>query len=324
VIVFVFALFALFFALRVVCTLLFLSAPLVLVAHGYLQAIREKIAPDPDTFINTDLDVVTLEISLSLDALRQSNRQYYVTGDAAGLKRTDKSGGARFDARKAQGRELNEALEATEQEIQEQQSLFDQALQKKQAIKNEYAQAVRLWLRPTASARALWFGLAAFSFPLVLSLSTNLGDLASSTVLLNPFDARGPIVAACILGALIGIVAYRLFLRGELSRSPLLTQYDERSMDLASVRFQEIHQSDAEGRDEQTAKAGSPDETWYEVLNVDAEAPTDQIKAAYRVAIKQYHPDSLQGRGCKILELAEQETRRLNEAYGRAREARSF
>ncbi|MCK1655283.1 hypothetical protein IVA88_28135 [Bradyrhizobium sp. 149] len=50
----------------------------------------------------------------------------------------------------------------------------------------------------------------------------------------------------------------------------------------------------------------------------------DRIKSAYREGMKQYHPDHFEGRGQKVKDLANQETRRINAAYHAVREARQF
>jgi DnaJ-domain-containing protein 1 len=50
----------------------------------------------------------------------------------------------------------------------------------------------------------------------------------------------------------------------------------------------------------------------HEILGVPPNATRDQIMAAYRDLIKQYHPDFQQSRGPKLRELAERESQLLN------------
>jgi DnaJ domain len=56
----------------------------------------------------------------------------------------------------------------------------------------------------------------------------------------------------------------------------------------------------------------------YAVLGIDPTASTDEIKAAYRDKIKQYHPDRVASLGPKLQELAERKTKALNAAYEEA------
>jgi hypothetical protein len=58
--------------------------------------------------------------------------------------------------------------------------------------------------------------------------------------------------------------------------------------------------------------------TWYEALGVTSNASLDEIKAAYKEQIKQYHPDRVAALGPKLKALAELETKALNAAYEEA------
>jgi DnaJ-domain-containing protein 1 len=56
-------------------------------------------------------------------------------------------------------------------------------------------------------------------------------------------------------------------------------------------------------------------ESAYIVLKVSPKATEEQIKQAYLMRIKEYHPDRLQTFGEEIIELAKKKTQQINEAY---------
>jgi len=66
----------------------------------------------------------------------------------------------------------------------------------------------------------------------------------------------------------------------------------------------------------------SGSDAWNVVLGVAPDAAPDEIKAAYHTAMKSYHPDKVAGLGSKLQALAEEETKRLNEAYREAKAVR--
>jgi DnaJ domain len=57
---------------------------------------------------------------------------------------------------------------------------------------------------------------------------------------------------------------------------------------------------------------------WFDILGVSPAASLEQIKQAYRVLVKQNHPDRVHGMSQQFHELAERETRKLNSAYEEA------
>ncbi|ROL61988.1 hypothetical protein D9V86_02950 [Bacteroidetes/Chlorobi group bacterium ChocPot_Mid] len=56
-------------------------------------------------------------------------------------------------------------------------------------------------------------------------------------------------------------------------------------------------------------------ESAYIVLKVSPKETEEQIKQAYLMRIKEYHPDRLQTFGEEIIELAKKKTQQINEAY---------
>ena len=54
---------------------------------------------------------------------------------------------------------------------------------------------------------------------------------------------------------------------------------------------------------------------WHEVLNVDPAASMEEIHAAYRRLISQYHPDKVEHLGPELKELAARKSQEITVAY---------
>lgn len=61
---------------------------------------------------------------------------------------------------------------------------------------------------------------------------------------------------------------------------------------------------------------------WHEVLQVAPTASADEIRAAYRQLISQYHPDKVETLGPDIRDLARRKSQEITVAYERGLEAR--
>ena len=66
---------------------------------------------------------------------------------------------------------------------------------------------------------------------------------------------------------------------------------------------------------EPTSEELPPDRRWFSVLEVSPSATLDEIKEAYKLKIKQNHPDRVHGMAPMFRDLAEDETKKLNAAY---------
>ena len=54
---------------------------------------------------------------------------------------------------------------------------------------------------------------------------------------------------------------------------------------------------------------------WHEVLEVSPGASVDEIRAAYRQLMSQYHPDKVATLGAELRALAERKSAQINAAY---------
>lgn len=57
---------------------------------------------------------------------------------------------------------------------------------------------------------------------------------------------------------------------------------------------------------------------WSQVLGVPPDAEATEIRAAYRRALSQYHPDKVDGLGAELRELAHRKSQEITEAYRQA------
>ncbi|MBP5531604.1 MAG: TerB family tellurite resistance protein [Lentisphaeria bacterium] len=64
----------------------------------------------------------------------------------------------------------------------------------------------------------------------------------------------------------------------------------------------------------------------YQLLGVSPQCSDDEVKKAWRVKAKEYHPDRLRGKGVEesVIRLAEEQMRRVNDAYEQIKKARGF
>ena len=58
---------------------------------------------------------------------------------------------------------------------------------------------------------------------------------------------------------------------------------------------------------------------WWQVLDISERSTFEDVKTAYRMKIKQYHPDKVMSLPREFQELADRKTKELNRAFGQAR-----
>ena len=82
-------------------------------------------------------------------------------------------------------------------------------------------------------------------------------------------------------------------------------------------RQEERNRAERESQENQSQGAQSiKDEKYYRsVLNLGRSCSSDEIRQAYRSLVAQYHPDKVNHLGPKLKQLAEDEMKRINEAY---------
>lgn len=59
-------------------------------------------------------------------------------------------------------------------------------------------------------------------------------------------------------------------------------------------------------------------EAWFDILKVSPAASVDEIQAAFKSQIRQYHPDKVASLGPELRELAEEKSKAINTAYQEA------
>lgn len=64
-----------------------------------------------------------------------------------------------------------------------------------------------------------------------------------------------------------------------------------------------------------TARRSSSPRSPYEVLQIPQHASPEEIKAAYRRRVQEYHPDKVADMGPEIREVAERRMKEINAAY---------
>jgi DnaJ-domain-containing protein 1 len=79
-----------------------------------------------------------------------------------------------------------------------------------------------------------------------------------------------------------------------------------------------------QGEDRQSANDSGASRSWWETLNVERDASTEQIKSAFRREIARYHPDRVEGLGIELRQLAELKAKEVNHAYAMAKQQRQF
>jgi len=70
--------------------------------------------------------------------------------------------------------------------------------------------------------------------------------------------------------------------------------------------------------DDAPPAADAPSAAWHEVLQVSPAAAMEDIHAAYRRLVSQYHPDKVASLGAELQALANRKSKQINAAYEEA------
>ena len=97
-------------------------------------------------------------------------------------------------------------------------------------------------------------------------------------------------------------------------------EYDDESGD-GNCDEQAESSTSHEKKSEEGKRESSKIKTWWSVLGVSRSASEEDIKAAYRSLMHQYHPDKVAALGPELRELAERKSTEINAAYEEAKKA---
>lgn len=284
------------------------------------------------------------------EAAAQLRAKLYDLGERQGLARTKNSNGRRYDSRHRSGKTLNIKLDEVDLAISE----ADEAIF---SLRSEVFGRMPVWhgefdrwvkkrasnLAVRTSLQAVVFSAIAFNplskfFPAFATWLLSLSGWLEGVLLWRPVSPE--VLSHGIVFIVVGYASLaigyryhqgqlRLKIDGVRAKAWLRLErkWNPRSGDFDA--FEEWEYRFADG-DNESANNSSTDvelatcDGWRSVLNVGSDATIEDIKSAYREAIKRYHTDRVEGLGDKIRAVAEEESRRLNDAYSSAKAELGF
>ena len=131
------------------------------------------------------------------------------------------------------------------------------------------------------------------------------------------------------LGARLGVIVLRRRrLRAEAAGRPgrdwggrdrerMRTKYfdKERRARAARTRYQRVREASAPSPTADAAAPTSLDRLHRTTLGLSGEVTPETVRQAFKARVREYHPDQVARLGIKLRVLAEEETKRINEAY---------
>jgi DnaJ domain len=200
-----------------------------------------------------------------------------------------------FDARNSRGRRLNKVLEPAYE-------LMEAAT----AFRSELEQSAQELLDNWNFNRT---GRSCSTVAVVVYLVVAvIASLSTSGFAVLAISGISSVVAA----------ALTLIIKAAMSEDDLSAYMPSEIGPKESGQRERIGDDEAAASTAAGAKKPREKKDCFEILGLKPGASTDEIKAAYRDAIKQYHPDYVASLGVELREVAERKTKELNAAYREA------
>lgn len=281
----------------------------------------------------------------SLFATTEEIGRIHSHGESLGLRLTDKSNNQLFDRRFPEAELLNQQLQVLFSRAAHQSSTLSELRTERENLRAIWKYIHGSWENRTAFLRGFRSGAVAY-VPTTLAVAAipgGLGSQVSANITgLVWFDAPRlkPYYLALICGTVVSAVTALLAgysLRSDLSARGRLeawswlreqetaaasaqTQRDEaQAWQRAGARSENFHRdrgaSGASGqRQSSEATVESPQNPWYEILEVSRNATRAEITAAWRAKVQTYHPDLTGKLAPEFKKLAEMRTKEINRA----------
>jgi DnaJ domain len=253
-------------------------------------------APKPDDISDQERDLILRQAEEQKREAEQHIKSELRRGFSSNVRFIEHED--RFENRSNLGQQLNRSIQSAHAEIEELDSeierLADPQLRRFLAWRNAYI----AWRKLTANKTAV--------------IGSLIGVILGAA-LLEFFDA---IPATAFVPSFISPIIPYSALFGWVGGLGGLYIGRRRHASKAEAEIQNIEMRvDAE---DSLAEDGSEDD-WHEILGVPSDASTDDIHAAYKVAIRRCHPDMVANMSDNIRDAALNDTKRINDAYERAR-----
>jgi hypothetical protein len=327
---------ALYFVFPIIATILiygtFTGLLVGLIVSEYRARPRPSIARETQlrelkTFSQDEISALG-SLEGQQEELRRRKAEIYRQGDQSGLIRRQSD--EHFDARGG-GRALNARLVKLDSHFE---ALADEIMAIKLNSANRRQQQLdefSEWQPKNNFVIALRFALIAYiGCALVLAIYNPpfLQQISQFVVRHIWFyvsflaTVYGPLVLASMLSLATFLVSRATMseLSIEVDTNHIKEERDsniEMFMTAEAEPDPDEHDPRADADSDEGEKSGES-QSPYEILGVPINATRNQIMAAYRELIKQYHPDFQQSRGPKLRELAEHESQLLNWAKDEA------
>jgi len=176
-------------------------------------------------------------------------------------------------------------------------------------LKRRPLQRLRSWIHMISTHDALAGAIAVYFIGLAFTITAS-----NFLEEISLFLANGAVAAVAVMAVLLIYPVQQARLR----RHHDLEFHAFRELARSGVRpLIEEDASDQAAADEASSEIETSG-NWSAVLGVPPAADIDHIKQAYKVLIKQNHPDRVHGMSPAFRELAEAETKRINAAYQEA------